>query len=89
MLNFMLVVPCAKLLKLLNNMLSNRFFQVFLGVKSNRWRSIKNELRPGKFNDDLERDTFVNGVYNRVQQRLKHVSSISMLDVSAETLDER
>jgi hypothetical protein len=30
-LKFMRVVPCAKLSSLLNNMYSNRFFQVFLG----------------------------------------------------------
>jgi hypothetical protein len=45
-LKFMLVVPCAKLTKLLNNMLSNRFFQVFLSDKSSRWRRLNNGLRP-------------------------------------------
>jgi hypothetical protein len=34
MLKFMWVFPCAKLSNLLNNMLSNRFLQVFLGDKS-------------------------------------------------------
>jgi hypothetical protein len=40
MLKFMRVVLCAKLSNLLNNMLSNRFFQVFLGDKSSRWRNV-------------------------------------------------
>jgi hypothetical protein len=43
-LKFMRVVPCAKLSNLLNNMLSNRVFQVFLGDKSSRWRRLNNGL---------------------------------------------
>jgi hypothetical protein len=37
-------VPCQKLFNLLNNMLSNRFFQVFLGDQSSRWRRLNNGL---------------------------------------------
>jgi hypothetical protein len=47
MLKFMLFLPCAKLSNLLNNMLSNRFFQVFLGDKSSRWRRLNNGLSQG------------------------------------------
>jgi hypothetical protein len=36
MLKFMRVVSCSKISRLLNNMLSNRYFQVFLGDKSSR-----------------------------------------------------
>jgi hypothetical protein len=42
MLKFMRVVPCAKLSNLLNNMFSNRFFQVIFGDKSSRWRRLNN-----------------------------------------------
>jgi hypothetical protein len=35
MLKFMSTVPCAKISNLLNNMLSNRFFQVFLQILFN------------------------------------------------------
>jgi hypothetical protein len=44
MLKFMQVVSCAKLSNLLNNMLSNRFFQVFLGDKNSKWRGFNNPL---------------------------------------------
>jgi hypothetical protein len=44
MFKFMRVVPCATLLNLLNNILSNRFFQVFLGHKSSKWRRLNNGL---------------------------------------------
>jgi hypothetical protein len=44
---YMRVVPCAKLSNLLNNMLSNRFFQVFLGDKSSRWRRLNNGIPQG------------------------------------------
>jgi Reverse transcriptase (RNA-dependent DNA polymerase) len=37
----------AKMSKLLNNMLSNRFFQVFLGNKTSRWRRLNNGLPQG------------------------------------------
>jgi Reverse transcriptase (RNA-dependent DNA polymerase) len=47
MLKFTRVVPCAKMSKLLNNMLSNRFFQVFLGDKTSRWRRLNNSLTQG------------------------------------------
>jgi hypothetical protein len=40
-------VLCAKVSNLLNNMLSNRFFQVFLGDKSSRWRRLNNGLPQG------------------------------------------
>jgi hypothetical protein len=44
MINFLEAVPCLKLFNLLNNMLSNRYFQVFLGDQSSRWRRLNNEL---------------------------------------------
>jgi hypothetical protein len=47
MFKIMRVVPCAKLSNLLNNMLSNRFFQVYLGDKSSRWRKLNNGLPQG------------------------------------------
>jgi hypothetical protein len=46
MLKFMRVVLCAELSNLLNNMLSNRFFQVLLVDKSSRWRRLNNGLLP-------------------------------------------
>jgi hypothetical protein len=47
MLKFMRTIPCAKISNLLNNILSNRFFQVFLGNQSSRWRRLNNGLPPG------------------------------------------
>ncbi|XP_055714426.1 uncharacterized protein LOC129808680 [Phlebotomus papatasi] len=46
-LKFMEVIPCAKLSGLLNNMLSNRYFQVFLGNKSSSWRRLNEGLPQG------------------------------------------
>jgi hypothetical protein len=46
-LKFMRLVSCAKLSNLLNNMLSNRFFQVFFGDKSSRWRRLNYGLPQG------------------------------------------
>jgi hypothetical protein len=47
MINFLEEVPCLKLFNLLNNMLSNRYFQVFLGDQSSRWRRLNNGLSQG------------------------------------------
>jgi hypothetical protein len=44
MVKFLEAVPCLKLFNLLNNMLSNRYFQVFLGDQSSRWRRLNNRL---------------------------------------------
>jgi hypothetical protein len=42
MLKIMRTVSCAKISNQLNNMLLNRFFQVFLGNQSNRWCRLNN-----------------------------------------------
>jgi hypothetical protein len=47
MINFLEAVPSLKLFNLLNNMLSNRYFQVFLGDQSSRWRRLNNGLPQG------------------------------------------
>jgi uncharacterized protein YerC len=44
LIKFLEAVPCLKLFNLLNNMLSNRYFQVFLGDQSSRWRRLNNGL---------------------------------------------
>jgi hypothetical protein len=47
LIKFLQAVPCLKLFDLLNNMLSNRYFQVFLGDQSSRWRRLNNGLPQG------------------------------------------
>jgi hypothetical protein len=47
MIKFLEAVPCLNLFNLLNNMLSNRYFQVFLGDQSSRWRRLNNGLPQG------------------------------------------
>jgi hypothetical protein len=47
MIKFLEAVPCLKLLNVLNNMLSNCYFQVFLGDHSSRWRRLNNGLHQG------------------------------------------
>jgi hypothetical protein len=47
MIKFLEAVPCLKLFNLLNNMLSNRYFHVFLGDQSSRWRRLNNGLPQG------------------------------------------
>jgi hypothetical protein len=47
MIKFLETVPCLKLFNLLNNMLSNRYFQVFFGDQSSRWRRLNYGLPQG------------------------------------------
>jgi hypothetical protein len=47
MITFLEAVPCLKLFNLLNNMLSNPYFQLFLGDQSSRWRRLNNGLPQG------------------------------------------
>jgi Reverse transcriptase (RNA-dependent DNA polymerase) len=43
----MQVVPCARISTLMKNMLSNRFFQVYMGDKSSRWHRLNDGLPQG------------------------------------------
>jgi hypothetical protein len=47
MLKFMQVVLCAWISTLMNNVLSNRFFQVYMGDKTSRWRRLDDGLPQG------------------------------------------
>jgi hypothetical protein len=47
MIKFLESVPCLKLFNLLNNILSNHYFQVFLGDQSSRWRRLNNGFTQG------------------------------------------
>jgi hypothetical protein len=47
MMKLMRVIHCAKISNLLNNMLSNRFFQVFLGNQSSIWCRFNNGIPQG------------------------------------------
>jgi len=44
---FINIVPCKKMGELLNSMLVNRMFQVFMDGKKSRWRSVNNGLPQG------------------------------------------
>jgi hypothetical protein len=47
-------LPCAKISNLLNNMLSHRFFQVFLRNQSKRWRRLNNGIPQGSVLDIIQ-----------------------------------
>jgi hypothetical protein len=54
MLKFIGTVLCAKISNLLNNMLSNNLFQVFLRNQSRRWRRLNNGIPQGSVLDIIQ-----------------------------------
>lgn len=47
LLKFAKTVPCKTLLNLLDGMLSNRIFQLFMGERSSKWRTLNDGLPQG------------------------------------------
>jgi hypothetical protein len=91
MLKLMSTVSCAKISNLLNNMLSNRFFQVFLRNQSSRWRRSTNNISQGSVLAPIIQpiyveptifllesclNSFISGVYIQIHQKLKYVCLI-------------
>jgi len=47
MYKFSKAIPCKNLVTLLENMLTNRRYQVFMGCKGSKWRTANNGLPQG------------------------------------------
>ena len=41
------IIPCKQIINLINNMLTNRRLQIFIGEKASRWRTLTNHLSQG------------------------------------------
>jgi hypothetical protein len=63
MMKFLQAVPCLKPFNLLNNILLNRYFQVFLGDQSSRWRRLNTGLPQGSVLAPIL-STFICGIYH-------------------------
>jgi Reverse transcriptase (RNA-dependent DNA polymerase) len=84
---FMSVVQCAKLAKVLNNMLSNRFFQVFHGTKNSRWRRLNNGLPQGSVLAPILFNLYMADIPSTVSTQFQYADDI-VLTYQAETFDE-
>jgi hypothetical protein len=78
MLKFMRVVPCAKLSNLLNNMLSNRFFQDFLGDKNSRWRRLNNGLLQGSVLAPLLFSLYMSDIPSTLSNQFQYADGIAL-----------
>jgi hypothetical protein len=68
MIKFLETVPCLKLFNLLNNMLSNHYFQVSIGDQSSRWRRLNNGLLQGSVSHQYF-STFICRIYHLLLRR--------------------
>jgi hypothetical protein len=78
MLKFIRIVPCVLLSKLLNNMLSNRFFQVFLGNKSSRCRRLNNGLPQGSVLAPLLFSLYLTDIRTALSNQFKYADDIAL-----------
>jgi hypothetical protein len=75
---FMRVVPCAKLSNLLNNIFSNRFFQVFLGDKNSRWRRLNNVLPQGSVFMPLLFSLYLSDIQSTLSNQFQYADDIAL-----------
>jgi hypothetical protein len=78
MLKFMRVVSCSKISRLLNNMLSNRYFQVFLGDKSSRWRRLNNDLPQSSVLAPILFNLYMSNIPITVSKRFQYADGIAL-----------
>jgi hypothetical protein len=78
MLKFMRVFSCSKISRLLNNMLSNRYFQVFLGDKSSRWRRLNNGLPQGSVLAQILFNLYMSDIPIMVSKQFQNDDDISL-----------
>jgi Reverse transcriptase (RNA-dependent DNA polymerase) len=78
MLKFIRAVPCAKLAKLMNNMLSNRFFQVFMGGKSSRWRRLNDGLPQGNVLAPILFSLYLSDTPSTLSEKFQYADDIAL-----------
>jgi hypothetical protein len=78
MLKFMQVVSCAKLSNLVNNILSNRFFQVLLGDKSSRWHRLNNGLPQGSVLAPLLFSLYSSDIPSTLSNQFQYADDIAL-----------
>jgi hypothetical protein len=78
MLKFMRVVSCSKISRLLNNMVSNRYFQVFLGDKSSRWRRLNNDLPQGSVLARILFNLYMSDIPITVSKQFQYADDIAL-----------
>jgi retron-type reverse transcriptase len=74
MLKFMRVVSCSKISRLLNNMLSNHYFQVFLGDK----RRLNNGLPQGSVLAPILFNLYMSGIPITVSKQFQYANEIAL-----------
>uniref|UniRef100_A0A1B0D7V9 Uncharacterized protein n=1 Tax=Phlebotomus papatasi TaxID=29031 RepID=A0A1B0D7V9_PHLPP len=87
LLKFMEVIPCAKLSSLLNNMLSNRYFQVFLGNKSSSWRRLNEGLPQGSILAPSLFNLYISDIPRTQAKQFQYADDLA-LAVQSESLTE-
>jgi hypothetical protein len=79
MLKFMRVKSGSKISRLLNNMLSNRYFQVFPGDKSIRWRRLNNGLPQGSVLAPILFNLYMSDIQITVSKQFQYADNIAFV----------
>jgi hypothetical protein len=87
MIKFLEAVPCLKLFNLLNNMLSNRYFQVFLGDQSSRLRRLNNRLPQGSVLAPILFNLYISDLPPTAAKVFQYADAIAVT-YQAKTFDE-
>jgi hypothetical protein len=79
MLKFMNAVLCSKLCSLLDNVLVNRYFHVFLSDKNSRWRRLNNGLPQGSVLVPILFNLYMSDIPLKEQTTTHHIVECSPL----------
>ena len=73
------VIPCSKIVNLLNNMLSNRYLQVFLNDSKNSWRRLNNGLPQGSVLAPCLFNLYTSDLPNTVSKKFIYADDLALV----------
>lgn len=76
---FAKIIPCQKLMFLLNNMLCNRRFRVFLNGKASRWRMLNNGLPQGSVLAPILFNLYIHDIPDTISRKIQYADDLALV----------